>query len=153
MSTEIKQTSVLVSEKGGALDYVSPDGEVLISVAVPPGQHRAGPYLALCPLGAEMQVREGIVAVPPRSGLGIQPYGPGSHDVGANPDWKPLGNGDELQMQLRRQVALMAQNNKAMQARQRSLDGLIEQAQRVPQAPASAPVPAPAPEAGEAVVE
>ena len=79
---EITIRSTIVSHKGGVLDYVTPDGEVLASVLVPPGLHRARPYFEATPEGAMLQVGDGLVVMGPRSGYGVVPYGPGSRRRG-----------------------------------------------------------------------
>lgn len=85
---EINRQSLLVSATGGVIDYVAPDGELLLQVAVPAGRVRAADYLDLCPDGAEMQVSSGLYAVQPKSWASIQARDD-QFDSGANPDFQP----------------------------------------------------------------
>ena len=147
MSSEIRTNSVFVSAKGGVLDIIR-DGEVLASVAVPAGRVPAADYLALLPQGAWLEVSEGLAVLQPREAVGIQPYGAGSHDTGANPDFQPT-SASRMEMEMRLQLNKMQAATARLEARQRALE-VIE---RVPQAPAPTPAPAPAAESGAVVVE
>jgi len=147
MSSEIRTNSVFVSAKGGVLDIIR-DGEVLASVAVPAGRVPAADYLALLPQGAWLEVSEGLAVLQPREAVGIQPYGAGSHDTGANPDFQPT-SASRMEMEMRLQLNKMQAATARLEARQRALE-VIE---RVPQAPAPTPAPAPAAESEAVVVE
>ena len=142
---EMNSRSFIVSAHGGTLDYVAPDGEVLFSVAVPAGRVPAREYLDLLPDGCEVQVAEGLVIVNPRGAYSVQAL-PGSHDTGANPDFRPT-SASRMENQMRLTLAQMQAQTARLEARERALS-LIE---RVPQAPA-APAPAPEPQADPAPV-
>ena len=136
----ISHKTILVSDGGGSLDFVSPDGEILASVLVPAGLVPAGPYLALAPHGAEVQVSSGLVALNPPSGVGIQPYGKGSHETGANPDFQPMGSAERLQLEMVHTMRQLQANSKRLDAREAALS-LVE---RIPSpVPAVAPSPEP----------
>lgn len=150
-ASEITRRTTLVSEDGGKLDMVL-DGEILVTVSVPPGAHSARPYFDLLPEGAELQISEGLVAMRPAHKIGIQPYGPGFTDSGANPDFQP-SSADRLQREMRLQLNRMKAATDRVERRERALASI----ERVPRAPAPdreviedepAPVdpPAPAPE-------
>lgn len=144
--TEITEKTVLVSAQGGVLDYVSADGELLFNVAVPPGLVDARPYVRICPPGASIQVAEGLYAAPPRSGAGVQSYGPGSHSSGANPDFQP-NSAARQENELRVLLAKMQASTRRLEAREAALASV----QRIPTAPAqAAPVE---PSKGEAAIE
>lgn len=135
--------SYIVSAHGGQLDYVR-DGEVLLSVAVPPGRVRAAPYFDLAPEGAEIHPGKDLKLVEPRSAYGVQDYGPGRYETGANPDFQPT-SADRMQRQLRHLVAQMAATSKRLDAREAALASI----ERIP----NAPEPAPAAEDEPPVVE
>lgn len=125
---EIKSNTVLVSAKGGQLDFVR-DGEVLASVVVPPGRVPVSDYLDLVPDGAEVQVSGGLVPLTPAPRVGIQRHDM-SLESGANPDYQPT-SATRLEMQMRVAVNHMAAATSELEARMRALD-VIE---RVPRAP------------------
>lgn len=133
---EINTQTVLSSVSGGVLDYVSYEGEILASVAVPAGLVPAAEYLLIAPEGAQMQVSSGLVALNPRNGVGIQPYGDGSHDSGANPDFKPLGSAERLQREMVQTMRHMQASTKRLEAREAALAAV----ERIP-----SPKPAPDP--------
>ncbi|TXG97568.1 MAG: hypothetical protein E6R08_06700 [Nevskiaceae bacterium] len=112
--------SLLVSKGGGTLDYVSDEGEVLMSVDVPGGMISAREYLAIKPFGAVLQARDGLVIVPPRSGYGVQPYGNGSHDSGANPDFVPT-SATTMERQMRAQLMRMQAATDRLEKRAKAL--------------------------------
>lgn len=147
MTSEIRKNSVFLSAKGGVLDIIR-DGEVLASIAVPAGRVSAAEYLDLVPLGASLEVAEGLAVLHPREAVGIQPYGQGSHDTGANPDFQPT-SASRMEMQMRLTLNQLQASTAALEARQRALESI----ERVPMAPAPAAAPAAVPEAEAVVVE
>lgn len=136
MQQEITSKTLLVSAKGGTLDYVLPDGEVLFSVAVPPGKHPAGEYLDLCPDGAQVQIADGLVAIQPRHRIAMQ-LPDEMTESGANPDYQPT-SADRLQRQMRLQLAQMQADQRRLDARLAKLSEI----ERIPQNPAPAPAAA-----------
>lgn len=134
MATELNRASVLVSEKGGTLDFIR-DGEVLATIAVPAGRVRASQYLDLVPEGATVEIGAGLVAFQPRHRIGVQSYGAGSHDSGANPDFRPT-SASRMEKEMRLTLAKMQAATARVEARERALSKL----ERVPAAPAPAPV-------------
>lgn len=134
-TTEITRRTTLLSENGGKLDMVR-DGEVLVTVSIPPGAHSARPYFDLLPEGAELQIAEGLVAMRPAHKVGIQPYGPGFTDSGANPDFRPT-SADRLQRELRLQLNRMKAATDRVERRERALASI----ERVPRAPQPAEEP------------
>lgn len=135
---EINSRSFLVSAKGGTLDYVAPGGEVLFSVAVPPGRVSAREFLDLVPEGCQIEVADGLAVVNPRSGYGVQSYGPGSHDSGANPDYKPT-SASRFEYEMRLTLNKIQAQSARLEARERALASI----ERMPTAPAPAPEPDP----------
>jgi len=142
---ELNSKSVLVSASGGTLDYVSTvDGELLFSVAVPAGRVSAREYLDLCPTGAAIEVADGLVIINPKSWYGVQAYGRGSHDTGANPDFAPT-SASRMEKEMRLTLNKMQAATARIEAREKALS-LIERMPTAP-APALAPVAEPEPEA------
>lgn len=141
--SEIVRNSFLVSALGGTLDFVSSDGEVLLSVAVPPGMIDANPYMAIAPVGSEVQVSDGLVCVPPRGQpIRALAYGKGSHESGANPDFEPT-SASHQQFKLEAMVSQLA-----TQAVERSRAAMLASISQVEVIPTN-----PAPEAQSEVVE
>jgi hypothetical protein len=132
---EVTSQTLLVSAKGGEIDYVTADGEVLMSVAVPPGKVSAREYLELCPAGAELQVKGGLFAVQPRNGYGVQAYGPGSHESGANPDYQPT-SASTMERQMRAQLMRMQAATDRLEKRAKALAKI----ETIPRAPAPDPL-------------
>lgn len=141
---ELNLRSSFVSAKGGVLDFVSPDGEILLSVSVPPGIVPAREYLELCPDGAEVQLSKGLAVVAPRKGYGVQTHDKRC-DSGANPDFQPT-SADRLQRQMRMMVNQVQAQSKALDARMKA----FEKVQRVPAAD-SVELPEPKDEGGDVV--
>lgn len=133
---EMNSRSFLVSSKGGTLDYVAPDGEILFSVAVPPGRVAAREYLELLPDGCEVQIADGLAVVNPRSGYGVQAYGEGSHHSGANPDFKPT-SASRFEAEMRLTLNKIQAQSARLEARERALASI----ERMPIAPAPASDP------------
>lgn len=135
---EINSRSFLVSAKGGTLDYVAPDGEILFSVAVPPGRVSAREFLELVPEGCFVEIADGLAVVNPRSGYGVQSYGPGSHDSGANPDFRPT-SASRFENEMRLTLSKIQAQTARLEARERALQSI----ERMPTASAPAPEPDP----------
>lgn len=127
---ELNSRAFLCSASGGTLDYVSPQGEVLFSVFVPAGRISAREYLDLVPDGCTVEVSDGLAVVMPRSNVGIQPYGAGSHDSGANPDFKPT-SASRMESEMRLSINRMNQASQRLEARARAFEGI----ERIPLAP------------------
>lgn len=142
---EINGKTVLVSAKGGLLDYVTPDGEVLFSIDVPAGRVPASYYLDLCPEGAKVEIASGVVAIQPKSWAGIQ-ASPWHLDSGANPDFQPT-SADRLQRQMRLTMAQMQADQRRIDARLAALQAI----ERIPTAPPPAPAQTSETEGGEVV--
>ncbi|MBW7921366.1 MAG: hypothetical protein H3C51_04615 [Rubellimicrobium sp.] len=126
---EVTRNTTLVSKDGGFLDVVL-DGEVVMTVAVPPGAVRAAPYLDLLPDGATFEVSEGLVAVAPRHRVMVQPYGPGATDSGANPDYQPT-SASRLEREMRVTLNRMKAATDRVERRERALASI----ERIPKAP------------------
>ena len=127
---DISQNASIVSAKGGAIEYVTEAGEVLLAVAVPAGVVPVRQYLDLCPDGAQVVLSDGLVVLEPRSGYGAIPYGEGAFDSGANPDYQP-SDADRMQREMRLTLSRMQQATRRMEARAEALE-LVE---RIPTAP------------------
>lgn len=132
----IDRKTLFVSDGGGKLDIVSQDGELLASIALPAGQVPALPYLDLVPPGATLQVSEGVATLRKRHRIGIQPYGAGSHDSGANPDYQPT-SASRMEREMRVMMARLQSSEKRVDAKLRALSKV----ERVPDAAAPTPEP------------
>lgn len=127
----INPKSALVSAKGGELDYVAPDGEILFSVAVPAGRVDARMYTELAPEGVEVQVATGdLVEIPPRS-YAVRAKGD-RYQSGANPDFQPerLSDGERM---IRHQLAVLTA--RVNETRAIALQKAAARVERVPEAP------------------
>lgn len=131
MREVIDRKTLFVSDGGGTLDFVSDDGEVLASVAVPAGRVSALPYLDLVPLGATLQVASGVAVIRPPHRIGIQKYGDGSHDSGANPDYRPTA-ASRMEKEMRLTLSRIQNSEKRVDAKLKALSKI----DRVPDAPA-----------------
>ena len=154
MTEEINGAHSFASAKGGTLDVLR-DGEIVAQIAVPPGIHRARQFLAQVPPGFEIQVGDGLAVFAPKSGYGRQPYGPGSHETAANPDFEPT-SATRLQAQLDQGLKRLASVENRVEAKLKAL----KQVEVIPSpvaAPASvknaSPVTAPASVKDTPVVE
>lgn len=117
---EIGLNWFFVSAKGGTLDFLTEDGELLMQVAVPPGRVGVREYLELCPQGAEVQISKGLVAVPPKGGYGVQVH-PEAHETAADPDWQPT-SADPMQRKLMMVVDKLARDNASLNRKVAALD-------------------------------
>ena len=134
--SELNAKTILVSSGGGLLDYVDDrTGEVLFTIAVPPGKYRASQYLELVPESAHVEIAEGLVAIQPK-GMAARQVPDNLTDTGANPDFQPT-SADRLQRQMQRNLAVLAANQKSLDARLRAFNAV----ERVPDNPAPAQPP------------
>lgn len=127
--------TLFVSDGGGQLDIVAADGEVLAAVAVPAGRVHALPYLSLLPHGATLQPTSGIAVIRLPHRVGIQRYGAGSHDSGANPDYRPT-----TATRMEREMRLTMRRLQASESRVNAKLRALEKIEHVPDAPASGEV-------------
>lgn len=145
MNTELRATSRIVSANGGTLDFVSAFGELLASIAVPPGMHYAKEYLELVPSGATVQLSSGLVAMEPAHRCCVQPYTPDGQEVtGANPDFQPT-SARRGELEMRTMISRMRASTKRLEARENALS-LIE---RIPSPDPVKATPAPAQSASD----
>ena len=141
---ELQTNGKIVSAVGGTLDYVSEDGELLFSVAVPPGVRSAREYLELAPSGVTVQIADGdLVHLAAKKWASIQPSQT-EVESGANPDYQPT-SADRLQRQMRQALAVMQSETKSLNARIERL-AAIERMPVAPPAQTTAEAP-PEPEA------
>lgn len=131
---QINRKSVFLSYEGGGVDVLDADGVVVASVAVPPGRSRAAQFLDLVPRGGSLDVGPGVFVVDPPSGFGVQAYGPGSHDSGANPDFRPT-SASRMEREMRLTLNRMQAATTRLEARERQL----AKVERVPTAKAVEP--------------
>lgn len=116
---QISAKAVVLSEKGGSLHFVR-DGEVLASVAIPAGRVSLRPYAELAPEGASIALDPGLVPLQPRKRGRAQKYGKGSHESGANPDFRPT-SASRLEKEMRLTMAKMQATQRSVEARLRAL--------------------------------
>lgn len=134
MSNEVKVADTLVSAKGGTLDIVR-DGEVVASVAVPPGAHLAREFIAFLPPDCEVQVGEGLAVFAAKTGYHLQRYGKGSHDSGANPDFEPT-SASRVQAQLEQGFKRIAAAENRVDAKLKALKAVQVIPTATPEKPA-----------------
>lgn len=60
MKTDVFKHSKLVSAKGGTLEVLSDDGEVMADIKVPGGIVDAAPYFGIVPPGGSLFVKDGL---------------------------------------------------------------------------------------------
>lgn len=129
---EINSNTILVSAQGGILDVLD-QGEVVASIAVPPGRVRAAQYLDLIPEGTELEIAEGLVAFHPRSGVSVTPPEAGMlYASAANPDFQ-VTSASRLEQQMRLAVDRMNAASDRIERRERALS-TIERIPRLPPA-------------------
>lgn len=140
------------SASGGTLSAITPEGELLLDVAVPPGIVHASPFIDLLPDGSEWALSDGLSVVEPRSGYAVQ-EAPGMFNSAANPDFAP-SSADSLQ----REMLVQLNRMKAATRTAERYSAAAAQLERIPQGPGNAaqdaddgevveaPAPAPAPE-------
>lgn len=133
--------STLIAETATKVGVISADGEHLFNIPVAAGVHSARSLLTLLPPGCRFDDDADIVIVDPPSAVGIQKYGPGWNESGANPDFQPTSS-SRLEKQMRLAVAQMQASTKRLDAREKALASI----ERIPVAPSNL-------EAGESVVE
>lgn len=150
--SEVTLKSYFVSALGGVADIVSHDGEILASVAIPAGKVRAAPYLELVPEGAELQISEGLAVFEPRSGFGRQAYGEGSHESGANPDYRPT-SASRMEREMRLTLSRMQAATSRVEAREKALAQIERMPKAAPVAPAPEAIETPEPKAAPAPAE
>lgn len=144
--SEFDANSVIVTAAGGEVDVVAADGEVLATIAVPPGRTPISRFLDLLPEGAHFEAGTGVAVLQRRHRVVCQPYGEGSHESGANPDFQPT-SASRMELEMRRTLSRMQAATSRVEARERALANI----ERIPPAPAPAPA-ADAPD-GSPVVE
>lgn len=134
--------STIIAEAPTALGVLSAEGELLFKIPLAAGVHPALAVLGLVPPGCSLDPDDNIVILDPKPGYGVQPYGKGSHESGANPDFQPT-SASRLEKQMRLAVAEMQATTARLDAREKALAKI----ERIPTAPT------PAAETGKAVVE
>lgn len=126
----INSKTVFFSASGGSLSVVDADGVVIATLPVSAGRVSARQYLDLIPEGATIEAGKGLHIVQPRHRIGVQPYGQGSHESGANPDFKPT-SASRLEREMRVQLNRLKATNDVAERRIRQL----EKIERIPIAP------------------
>lgn len=127
--TEITKNTRLCSARGGVLDIVDANGEILAEIAVPAGAVLAAEYLGLVPPGCFLQIGEGLAALNPPSALGVFQHDEHNR-TGANPDWQPT-SASRFEREMRLMLSKVASRTDRLEARERQLATI----QRVPTAP------------------
>ena len=118
---EISAKSFFVSAKGGTIDFVR-DGEVLASVAVPPGRVPAMDYLGLVPRDCDVEISEGLAVLDPPSRIGVARHD-AALETGANPDFQPT-SATRLEVQMRLMMNQMLSESREKDARLRALESV-----------------------------
>lgn len=151
--SNIHRKTLFLSTGGGRIDFTDDEsGEVLASVAIPPGRIAAAPYLDINIDGATAEII-GVATVNPPSAYGTCCYGEGSHDTAANPEFQPTPT-SALEAEMRHMMRKMQVSERRREARMAALESVEHIPRREPDpvieeitpAPASSPAPAPAAE-------
>lgn len=128
---EIKSTSILVAaSEGAAVEYLSPQGEVLGRVPLKLGRNPARDLLALAPEGATLSAVGEVFIAQPRSAVWVDPVAP-EIVSGANPDFQP-SSADRLAREMRRTLA-------KLQAKETRLDARMAALEKIERMPNAAP--------------
>lgn len=114
-NASLSVAAILVSDKGGTIDAIR-DGEVLASIAIPPGRVPVRDYLDLLPDGAHYEASEGLAVVEPRRLISSQSYGAVAVQSGANPDFQPT-SASRFEKEMRAMVGKMQAENRGLAAR------------------------------------
>lgn len=112
MALKIMRNAVFMSTGGGVLTALSPEGEVLFDVGIPPGRVAAAPYVDLGDEDTEWKLDRLFVAYP-RSGFGRVPYGEGALNSACNVDYRPSRADIEARL-LQQRVDQMAELQKTL---------------------------------------
>lgn len=120
-----------LSEGPGELAVINDDGEIIGIIPLKPGLTPGSELAWIAAAGYTFGAREGVTLLAPKGGYGVQPYGEGAHDSGANPLFRPTSV-SRLEREMRQTLSRMQGQSKALEARVRSLDKI----ERIPQAPA-----------------
>lgn len=128
----IPAKAILLSSEGGSIDMIQ-DGELLASIAIPPGRVLMSDYMALLPEGAWFET-DTLAVVVPRSLIASQDFGDLALQSGANPDFRPT-SASTMERQMRAMVHGMQARDREWEARLTALQSV----ERVPQAPAPSP--------------
>lgn len=111
---EIQYKAVIVAgAKGGRLDIVSPEGEIVDTLHVPPGRHMARQFLDLVEPGYELLCGDGCVCFPPRHGVSHTVH-PEALQSDANPDFTPTAS-SRLEREMRIELNEMRAARLALQ--------------------------------------
>lgn len=127
---KVRLNSFFLSVAGGVLDFLTADGEVAYSVAVPPGRVAARDYFDIVPDGGEMRVAEGLSLVQPKSGFGMVPKQESHHESAVNPDFQ-VTSATRMEREMRLTLARMNAASSRLEARERALSRI----ERMPTAP------------------
>lgn len=111
---EVYKHSKLVSATGGAIQFVTAEGEVLARVQIPAGIIEAAPYFQLVPPGCAIET-EGEIAVFDGPATYVVQQAPEMFKTAANPDFEPSNDqmARKLETALARLADLEAVNRKA----------------------------------------
>lgn len=125
-----------ISPGGCTVDVMDADGVVVGTFGLPAGKVSVAPYLPLFVEGGDVKFNGDVTVWHPPHAAGIQKYGEGSHDSGANPDWKPT-SATRLEREMRGMLNKVAQQSSVLDARLAALNSIREPqvVETVPEAP------------------
>lgn len=144
MQPEISKRTILVATaKGGTLNFLSSDGEVLYNLPVTPGKHLASEFLDLLPQGGSIEVQDGIAVIDPPSAWNVQrpdiivdetngeKIGDCLYDSGANPHFIARTTSEKMAEKMRLDMSKLSSLVKTAEARERA----IKKIERIPSNP------------------
>lgn len=116
-------TVVTAGPDGGILLLVSPDGELMAQLFVPPGRHRGSQWCDLVAEGQILEAGEGVVCFSPPSRL-VRVQGVGMFESAANPDFRVTNAmRDARDMEIR--LSVIEARERASEARLLAMDRVI----------------------------
>lgn len=126
---QLHPKAMLVAGEGASLTFIQ-DGEVLGCMPLRAGKTPAREVLGLVGPGVNIEPQGDVFVVNPRSWFGKQAYGQGSHDSGANPDFKVTSAS-----RMERELRLTLMRMQAATARVEAREAALAKVERIPKAP------------------
>lgn len=102
-----KRAIVMVPSEGGEVSILDADGQVIATEGLQPGRMRCSEWVPYMSAGDTLEFSPGLSVIVPNGGrVKRMPYGPGSHESGANPDFV-VTSADRFQRELDRKIMLL----------------------------------------------
>lgn len=119
-----KRAVVMVSSEGGEVSILDADGQVIATEGLVPGRQRCSEWVPFMSAGDTLEFTGGCSVMVPNGGrVKRMPYGPGSHESGANPEFV-VTSADRFQRELDHKM-------RALNAKQDRLESYIKRANAI----------------------